>query len=94
LQRIVILHGGLIVHGGQECMVSADVVDSAGIPDLAYLVGDEQVRQQFDVIAVWMTEDEVVDGRQRRSDGLDVRRACDCPTRAQDRRSIRRRKPT
>ena len=72
LEGVVILDTRFIADGLDEGPIAADVVDPARIPDLAHLIGGEQVRQQLDVVPVRVAQDEVIDGRQRRRDGLEV----------------------
>jgi hypothetical protein len=62
----------LVANCGQEGSIPTDVVDSPRVPDLFDLVGAEQVREQLDVIAMRVAQDQMVDGRERGGDGFQV----------------------
>jgi hypothetical protein len=51
---------------------AAAKVDGAGVPDVAHGVARQHAGQEFDVIAVWMTEDHVVDALQLRHDRTQI----------------------
>jgi hypothetical protein len=52
----VIRDVGLVTHRGQEGPIPTDVVDPPRVPDFFDLVGAEQIRQQFNVIAMRVAE--------------------------------------